>query len=80
MVTSIPYDENFEIRVDGKKVPYGKANTAFLGFLIGKGEHEVEIIYHAPGAEAGKLLSLSGVLLYLVGILRKRKYCSQKKF
>lgn len=64
-ITSIPYDENFEIRVDGRIVEREKVNTAFLGCRIESGEHKIRITYHAPGAGAGKLLSLAGAVIIL---------------
>lgn len=65
-ITSIPYDGNFEIQVDGKAVEKERVNTAFLGFKIKKGEHEIQITYHAPGVRAGKLLSLAGMMMIAV--------------
>lgn len=63
LITSIPYDEHFEVQIDGKTVEYEKVNTAFLGAQIEEGVHEVEIVYHAPGVKLGKMLSVLGVLL-----------------
>ena len=60
-ITTIPYDTHFEILVDGRHVTPEKVNTAFLGFPLKAGEHRIEITYHAPGAAAGKLLSLIGL-------------------
>lgn len=65
-ITSIPYDENFEILIDGKAVDGERVNTAFLGCRIGEGEHEIQVIYHAPGAGVGRLVSLAGVISVLV--------------
>ena len=65
LITSIPYDRNFEVRVDGKQVTHEKVNTAFLGMELEKGAHEITIIYHAPGATMGKVMSLLGVFLFL---------------
>lgn len=62
-ITTIPYDENFEILVDEAQAEAEEVNTAFLGFEIEAGEHEVRIVYHAPGVRAGKMMSLMGVLL-----------------
>ncbi|XCP86619.1 YfhO family protein [Roseburia hominis] len=72
-ITSIPYDEGFEVRVDGKAVSYMKVNTAFLGFSIEKGEHKIELIYHAPGATAGKIVSVVGILLFLFVCISSKK-------
>lgn len=63
-ITTIPYDENFEILTDGKPVKAEEVNTAFLGFRIGAGKHEVSIVYHAPGMTAGKLMSMTGICLF----------------
>lgn len=71
-ITSIPYDEQFEIWIDGKKVPIEKVNTSFLGCRIDPGTHKMKVIYHAAGIEAGKIISLAGVILCLV-ILGKRE-------
>ena len=65
LITSIPYDRHFEVRVDGKQVTCEKVNTAFLGVKLEKGEHEITIIYHAPGAAVGKIMSLFGFFLFL---------------
>ena len=48
-ITSIPYDKHFKIYIDGKETEIQKVNTAFLGCKIESGNHEVKIIYHAPG-------------------------------
>lgn len=65
LITSIPYDRNFEVCVNGKQVTCEKVNTAFLGVKLEKGEHEITIIYHAPGAKVGKIMSLFGFFLFL---------------
>ncbi len=64
-VTSIPYDPNFEVQVDGEPVEAKKVNMAFLGFEIGKGRHDVKLVYHAPGRKAGAWCSVAGVVLLL---------------
>lgn len=66
VVTSIPYDTGFEIRIDGKQTAIEKVNKAFLGCSIGKGEHELEITYHAPGAAAGKGIAFLGILIFIL--------------
>lgn len=65
-ITTIPYEENFEILMDGRTVEGEVVNAAFLGFRMEAGKHEVEIIYHAPGVKAGKLLSAAGALWFLL--------------
>ena len=73
-ITSIPYDKNFTIYVDGDQTVPKKVNTAFLGFPIESGEHSVVIIYHASGVAAGKFLSLVGlVMMAVIFLIEKRR-------
>ena len=65
LITSIPYDSHFEIRVNGKKVPGEKVNTAFLGFPVEKGTSYITIRYHAPGAMTGRIVSGAGMVFCL---------------
>ncbi len=73
LITTIPYDENFEMLLDGKRVDIEKVNMAFLGCKIGEGEHKVEIVYHAHGIGLGKLLSMVGFLLFLLQIIYRKQ-------
>lgn len=64
LVTSIPYDKGFTILADGKNIPARKVNTAFLGAPVSEGEHQIEIVFHAPGLKTGKVLSAAGGILW----------------
>lgn len=72
-ISSIPYDEHFTVKVDGHYVITEKVNTAFLGFTLPSGSHEIEIVYHAPGLAAGKLLSMLGMLLFALQLFRQHR-------
>lgn len=63
-LTSIPFDKNFDVYVDGQKVKFQKINETFLGFSMGEGIHRVKIIYHAPGKTLGFVVTLGGILLF----------------
>ena len=73
-VTTIPYDENFEVLVDRKPVKTEEVNTAFLGFRMGAGKHRISIVYHAPGVKAGKIMSIIGILLAIQWIDLRKKF------
>jgi len=60
---SIPYDEGFQIEVDGVQTAYERTNVSFIGFPISAGEHTVTITYHAPWFWAGVCCSLLGILM-----------------
>lgn len=62
---SIPYDAGFTVLVDGKETEYSKVDTAFVGFPVTAGEHEITITFHAPLSAAGKGISLVCILLFI---------------
>lgn len=73
LITSIPYDEGFEIRLNGEKISMEKVNTAFLGAKLPKGRYTVEISYEAPGKRLGFICTGIGILLLLGGKIRCNK-------
>lgn len=70
---SLPYDEGFTVKVDGKKVEIKKVMDFMLGFDVEKGKHEIVITYMPKGFVLGAVLSTLGILL-LVGIYVFDKY------
>ena len=70
---SIPYDKGFTIKLDNKEINYEKINTAFLGFKIPKGNHNVKITYKAPLSSLGNKLSLITLCLSTIYLLIKKK-------
>lgn len=80
-VTSIPYDENFEVFIDGINTAPRIVNTAFLGFMIPEGEHTVTFVYHAPGLALGKIVAVLGTILcaFLLLLCSRRKWTYLKK-
>ena len=73
LITSIPYDENFVLKVDGRKTNLFRANTSFLGARIPAGEHQIVLEYHAPGRTAGMWCSLMGFFLTLAVVICEKK-------
>ena len=65
-MTSIPYDDGWKIICDGKEVETYILLEAFLGADIPEGEHDIEIIYHSPGMREGMIITLVGIVLFLV--------------
>ncbi len=72
-VTSLPYDEGFQVFVDGKEVNIEKVNTAFLGFEIKRGMHEVKIEYRAPLKKEAMLISSAGFIILGICTFKERK-------
>lgn len=63
LITSIPYDEGFEIHINGEKTSVEKVNTAFVGAKVPKGKCTIEISYKAKGKTLGFLCTGVGILL-----------------
>ena len=69
-ITSFPYRDGYKVFVDGKKVETEVVNTAFLGFRISKGTHQVSIDYEAPGYLLGQIITMISLVLYVNLIFR----------
>lgn len=67
-VTTVPYDPNFQITVDGNEISFEKVNTAFIGFPITQGFHSIVFRYVSPGFIAGAIVSLSGILMFVLSL------------
>lgn len=57
---TIPYDEGFEVKLDGKKVKPIKIQNMFMGVEVEeKGEHKIELEFTPKGLKTGAILSFS---------------------
>ncbi len=72
MMTSIPYDEGWTVKVDGKRVPTYAVDKGFLAFAVNSGEHTVSITYSPQGFALGLTLSVLGVLVLLALIYKEK--------
>lgn len=66
IMTSIPYDKGWTLRVDGKKVKYTKYADTFIQFPCSSGKHKITMQYVSPGFYTGLLVGVIGFLLALV--------------
>ncbi len=78
LFTSIPYDEGWEISVNGeKREPVPLLDGAFIGLPLEKGDYEIEFHYHVPGLSMGIMITLISflflLLLFFFGAKRKVK-------
>ncbi|WP_289129083.1 YfhO family protein [uncultured Clostridium sp.] len=60
--TSIPYDEGWTVKIDGKKVEYVKILDGLIGVDVdteefSQGEHVIELKYKVPGLMVGIVIS-----------------------
>ncbi|MGN1085547.1 MAG: YfhO family protein [Porcipelethomonas sp.] len=72
MLTSIPYEPGWTVKVDGKKTEYIEVAEALIGIELTPGEHTVEMTYFPPGMKIGFVLLIAGVV-FIVFIYRYDK-------
>ena len=78
--TSIPYDESWQVYIDGKRVSENelsncKIGNGLLGFYISEGTHDIELRYEARGLKIGIIITVSttALLILILIVLRKKK-------
>lgn len=74
--TSIPYDDNWQVYVDGVKLDKEqkfKISNALLGFNISEGQHEIKLVYTSNGLFFGVLFSFNTVLILAIVLIVKKK-------
>ncbi len=67
MMTSVPYDQGWTVKVDGKKVDTTEAWGSLISFPISKGKHKIEMHFVPRGFWVGVMVSLAaiGLIAYL---------------
>ncbi|SDM69933.1 YfhO family protein [Bacillus sp. OK048] len=55
---SIPFDQGWKMKIDGKKVDTMRVNMGFTGTFIPKGQHTVELEFHQPYLKIGLFISV----------------------
>ena len=63
---SVPYSEGFSIKIDGVETKCETVDTSFVGFKISKGKHNVEITFKSPLRKEGIILSLTGLVIFVI--------------
>lgn len=74
LFTSIPYDVNWHVFIDGKECDtYSVINAAFLACDITPGMHEIELVYRDSSAVMGWGMFAVGILLLLLQLRKKEE-------
>jgi len=67
LFTSIPYDDGWDVYVNGEKTSVNKLlGGAFIGIDLPVGEYDIEFVYHVSGIKTGALISLVSLCLLLI--------------
>ncbi len=61
LFTSIPYQDGWTVKVDGKKVEHLEVMKAMIGVELTPGTHTVSFSYTPPGFTAGVILFILGI-------------------
>lgn len=72
--TSIPYDEGWDVYIDGERTNTFLIGNSLLGFDINDGDHEITLVYKIPYFKTGMGISI-GSLSVIIGyaVLKKKK-------
>ena len=79
LYTSIPYDGNWKVYVDGVRVEHTLVGDCMLGVMVTEGQHTVEYVYENMAFSYGWKISAACALVFLITLLvpkmaKKGKY------
>lgn len=73
LYTSIPYYKGWKVYVDGKKTDIYPIGGGLCGVMLEPGKHDIDFKYRTYGFDVGCILSVIGVVLYIIIILKRKK-------
>lgn len=73
IITSIPYDTGWTVRIDGKKVKTEIFADTFLAVEAGSGEHTISFSYVSPGFKTGMILFVIAAVLSVFYYLKRKR-------
>lgn len=65
LMFSIPYDEGWNIYINGEKMETYPIIEGLMGIDLQEGEYKVKMVYHCPGLFEGFLTTLLGVVIFM---------------
>ncbi len=63
LALSIPFDNGWTAKVDGKKQEIIKVNRTFSGLVLDPGNHHIELSYVSPGFKIGAFISIASLTI-----------------
>ena len=80
--SEIYYPKGWKMLLDGKEVPYIKANYLLRAVFVPAGNHEVRMVFEPEVIEKGKIISMSAFGIFLLlsvgGFLKFRRKTAVK--
>lgn len=79
LMTSLPYDNGWDITIDGVKAEPDLFQNCLMCFDLSAGEHDIEMTYKVPGLSAGIFISFAGLGLVFLYAVANRKWRPKMK-
>ena len=80
IVFTIPYEDDWSVRVDGEKVKPVKVMDALMAIKVSAGKHEIDLRYYPKGLMVGLPISvLSLATTFCIELSKYRKKTQEKK-
>jgi uncharacterized membrane protein YfhO len=74
LVFTIPYEKDWTVRLDGRKIKPSKVMDALMAVRITEGEHEIDLKYTPRGLLFGTPVSIIGIIAtFCVVFIQKKK-------
>ncbi len=78
---SVPYDKGFKAFVNGKEVEIEKVNIGFMAVKVdGHKKSEIEFVYTTPMLKEGIIVSVSGIILFLIYMIATKGFSCERKY
>ncbi len=80
-LTTVAYDEGWNVYVDGKKVHTYMIANAYLGFDVPPGTHRLKLLFYPKKLKEGLIVSLVSLIILFIYVIFKNKndlYPTQK--
>lgn len=66
---SVPYSVGWTAYVDGEQTRLYKANIKNMAVILNAGNHVIELTYHTPYLREGAILSIAGLVIFILSLL-----------
>ena len=74
---TIPYDESWNIKINGKKRKAVKLFDSMMAIPVFEGDSEIEMKFIPKGFYLGLFISLISLILMLMSVFIKKKNCNK---
>ncbi len=79
LLLTIPYDEGWEITVDGEKAQAYRVGTALTGIDLAEGDHAIAMRYTPDGLWPGTWVSLACAFLFLLSCVVEAHFAKKSR-